>query len=418
MDLLAANGLGGGFGFGFGFGLGAVPAFQPQPSLFPPNFNAPAQGPGQLQQLVQMLQQLIVAVQQLQGGYRGMMGRDGQRQPGFGGYQGPSQPGVGNGYSGQPGNVRPGQGNAGGAGGAGGAQELPRMGAVPGPRPVRDTDPGFQAWVDNPRALGQQERTRISQLDEGQRAALHLWGIQAGSEGKNNGGVYFNVLNNPNQFKPAEVELVRRLYDQEMQMYGGVTGRLLDREFFGLYEGMTGKDISGRYANRPLEFANGPVNMENRTTGRNGLGEYDNLVIRLWGHDRWDNGANDGSIVEFTARNERSLDADIANRQRGNLNALLAADYADDGRRDGSALERAFVDSMDRIYLGGPGADANKTMGEAGLNQVNVGSVLDRIRDRPMPGIPPGIDITNMANIGKCPFFKGAVGGGQIRIRS
>jgi hypothetical protein len=201
-----------------------------------------------------------------------------------------------------------------------------------------------------------------------------------------------------------------------MNTYGGITGKALDKEFFNLYQGMTGKDISQRYANRPVQFATGPVNLNNRTTGQNGLSQFDNAVIRLWGHDRLDNGANDGSIVQFTLGAGKSMDSDLVQNQRGNLEALLAADEADGGR-DGSALERSFVDSLDRIYLGGPGANVDKTLAESGINRTTVGSVLDRIKNTPFPGVPPGVDITNMQNIGKCPFFKGGVTG-QVSINN
>lgn len=255
-------------------------------------------------------------------------------------------------------------------------------------------------------------------MNDSQRAALHVWGIQAGSAGKNNGGVYFNVLNNPEQFKPEEVALVRRLYAEEMATYGGITGKALDREFFNLYKDMTGKDISARYANRPIEFATGPVNLDNRTTGNNGLSQFDNAVIRFWGHDRLDNGQNDGSIVQFSLNSQgRTMDSDIVANQRGNVEALLASDAADDGVRNGSALENSFIDSLDRIYLGGPGANVQQTMARAGIDSVSVGSIVDQIRNQPIPGIPPGIDITNMANIGKCPFFKGGVTG-QVSINN
>lgn len=255
-------------------------------------------------------------------------------------------------------------------------------------------------------------------MTDAQRALMHVWGIQTGSEGKNNGGVYFNILNNPEQFKPEEVKLAQNLYNQEMQQYGGVNGKALDQAFFGLYKDMTGVDLSQRYANRPVEFATGPVNMNNRITGQNGLSEMDNAVIRFWGHDRLDNGLNDGSIVQFELGAQgQTLDSDLIGKQRGNVEALLASDIADDGVRNGSALESSFIDSLDRIYLGGPGASAETTMARAGIDKTTVGSIVDQIKNQPIPGIPPGIDITNMANIGKCPFFKGGVTG-QVSINN
>lgn len=397
-----------------------------------------ANTPVQLIQLTQLLQGMLSALQQLQQGYQGMLGNPGQQfpgfpgqqpgfpgfpgqqpgfpgfpgqQPGFPGFPGqqpgypgfPQQPPIG--YPQQPPIGYPGPGYPGpGYPGPGGPGQPPVFGG--GNPPV--ADPRFTQWATDPSKVGSAERAQISKLDDTQRGVLHLWGIQVTSAGKNDGGIYFNVLNNPENFKPAEVALIRDLYQKEMQMFGGVTGKLLDQQFFGLYQGMTGKDISQRYGNTPVTFAQGPVNMDNRLNGQNGLGSFDNAVIRLWGHDRLDNGANDGSIVQFTLDASKSMDTDLAQKQRFDLEALLAADAAD-GVRDGSSLESSFIDSLDRIYLGGPGANVDRTLARSGINRVTVGSILDGIKNTPFPGVPPGVDITNIANIGKCPVLGSAV---------
>ncbi|MCA9790780.1 MAG: hypothetical protein KC910_03265, partial [Candidatus Eremiobacteraeota bacterium] len=89
---------------------------------------------------------------------------------------------------------------------------------------------------------------------------------------------------------------------------------------------------------------------------------------------------------------------------------LLAADVADNGQRDGSALESAFVDSLDMIYLNGPGGSQQNTLARAGINSGQVDGVLQQLANNPnIPGIPPGVDITNMANIGRCPVLGGMV---------
>lgn len=280
----------------------------------------------------------------------------------------------------------------------------------PQPQPGGQQRIGPEIPVDfNYSNLNPQQRTQTTGLDDRGRAALHLWGIQTGASGKNDGGVYFNVLNNPEQFKPAEVALVKELYNKEMQMYGGVTGKLLDQQFFGVYQNMTGKDISQRYGNRPITFAQGPVNMDNRVTGQNGLSQFDNAVIRLWGHDRLDNGTNDGSILAYSLRSNNSFDAGL---NPNDMKALLAADVAD-GRRDGSSLETSFLDSLDRIYLGGPGANQQSTLGRAGLQAGQVNNIVSNYLKNSPPGsfgIPPGVDITNVQNIGRCPVLGQSVG--------
>ena len=255
--------------------------------------------------------------------------------------------------------------------------------------------------------LSKTERTNLSGLNDKGRAALHLWGIQVTSAGKNDGGIYFNVLNNPDKFQKAEVDLVRDMYNKEMAMYGGVTGKLLDQHFFGVYQQQTGKDISQRYGNRPISFAQGPVDMDKRLSGQNGLSSFDNNVIRLWGHDSLDNGAQDGSVTEFTLTSQFALDKTDGSRgsvSQSEVQALLAADLAD-GRRDGNALEMSFIDSLDRVYFGGPGASVEKTLGRAGINKMGADSIIAQWAENPPPGIPPGVDITKTENIGKCPVL-------------
>jgi hypothetical protein len=371
-----------------------------------------------------LLQSLMSAIQQLASGYQGFGGMPGYNpqmpfqggggfpsfpQPQFPGqnpfqfYPSPGtphfghQPGFPSPYPG-PGFPQPGYPTQPG---------FPTQPGGPGtPGNPVSTGPGINKNLDFTK-LNKTDRTNLSGLNDNGRAVLHLWGIQVTSEGKNNGGIYFNVLNNPDNFQPAEVELVRNLYNQEMAMFGGVTGKLLDQHFFGVYQQMTGKDISQRYGNRPLEYAQGPVNMDNRLTGNNGLSSMDNTVIRLWGHDTLDNGAMDGSVTEFTLGSQFALDK--IDGSKGALNQreveiLLAADLAD-GRRDGNALETSFIDSLDRIYFGGPGANAQVTANRAGLNSQGVDNIIAQWRENPPPGIPPGVDITNIQNIGKCPVL-------------
>lgn len=370
------------------------------------------------QQIQRLMFQLMSAIQQLAGGYQSFGGQPGGMPGGmpFGGgggfptfpqpqfpgqnpfqfYPSPGTPPFG--YQPQP-QPYPGPQQPGGPG-------------TPG-NPV-STGPGVNNNLDFTK-LNKAERTNLSGLNDKGRAALHLWGIQVTSAGKNNGGIYFNVLNNPENFQPAEVELVREMYNQEMAMFGGVTGKLLDQHFFGVYKQQTGKDISGRYANAPMEFAQGPVNMDNRLTGNNGLSSMDNTVIRLWGHDSLDNGAMDGSVTEFTLNSQFALDKTDGTKGsigRGGVEALLAADLAD-GVRDGSSLESSFIDSLDRIYHGGPGASQQRTMQRAGLNQQGVNNIIQQWSQNPPPGIPPGVDITNVQNIGKCPVLGQSVAGMQ-----
>lgn len=360
--------------------------------------------PAQMQQMFKMVLNVLM---QLAGGYQGFGGQQGgtpggqPTQPGFGGYPTYPQPQVPNqppfGYYPSPGTP-------------------PVPGTEPPTKPAPPKDLDFTK-------LNKTERTNLSGLNDSERGALHLWGIQVTSEGKNNGGIYFNVLENPDNFQKAEVDLVRNLYNQEMAMFGGVTGKLLDQHFFNVYGKMTGKDISQRYGNRPLEFAKGPVDMDKRISGNNGLSSFDNTVIRLWGHDGLDNGANDGSVAEYTLNSEFALDKVDGSRgavSRTEVEALLAADLAD-GKRDGNALNSAFIDSLDRVYFGAEGASVDKTLGAAGINKTQANNIVSDWKKNPPPGIPPGVDITDTKNIHKCPVLgpmvtqQGGAGGIQFQ---
>lgn len=390
----------------------------------------PAINPQQFQQL---FFSLMSAMQQLAQGYQGFGG-----QP-FGGQQGfPGQ------FQGFP-TMQPPQGYGQPFGGYGqnpfqfypspGTPSFPTYPSQPFPgQPQPQPIPGSPGTPGNPVAVGpgfnkdfnwqgldpttqqgRDARGQVSGLNDTGRAAMHLWGIQVTSAGKNNGGIYFNVLQHPENFKPAEVALVKDLYNKEMSMYGGVTGKLLDQQFFGVYKQQTGEDLSTRYGNRPIEFAQGPVDMNNRLTGNNGLSAMDNTVIRMWGHDSLDNGAIDGSITEFTLLSQNALDktdGSTGSLDKTNVQRLLAADLAD-GVRDGSSMKSAFIDSLDRIYFGGPGASSQSVLGKAGLNDASAANIIKQWEKNPPPGIPAGVDITNLANIGKCPVLGQSVAGQQ-----
>ncbi len=212
-------------------------------------------------------------------------------------------------------------------------------------------------------SLSNAERNVASGMDEHQRAVLHLWGIQMGAAGHQDGGVLLNVLNNPSGFKPAEVELAKELAAREQAMYGGITGKSLDQAFFGLYQQLTGKDISQRYGNAPVRFAQGPVNMDNRLTGANGLNQFENEVLQLWGHSPLFNGGKiDGSILGYAMNSNNRMEVNL-NQQ--DLQALWDADLASDGVINGDSLENAMVDVLDRVYLGAPSASVQRTMNDA-----------------------------------------------------
>ena len=213
------------------------------------------------------------------------------------------------------------------------------------------------------RDMSKEQRRASSGMSDRERAVLHLWGIQMTSKGEQDGGVLMNVLQNPGQFQPAEVELARELQARDQAKYGGITGKALDEEFFGLYENMTGKDISGKYGQAPVKFAQGPVDMSARLNGQNGLNNFENQVLQLWGHSPlFNQGKIDGNILDYALNSQNTLESNL---NRADLQALKDADLASDGVLNGDSLENAFLDTLDRLYLGGPGASSEKTMNDA-----------------------------------------------------
>ncbi|MEO1227871.1 MAG: hypothetical protein AAFZ18_03125 [Myxococcota bacterium] len=257
------------------------------------------------------------------------------------------------------------------------------------------------------RDLSLEERREISGMSDRERAILHLWGIQMTSEGEQDGGVLLNVAEDPGQFQAAEVELARELRARDEALYGGVTGKSLDEAFFGLYEDMTGEDISARYGQAPIRFAEGPIDMSRRLTGENGLNAFENQVLQLWGHAPLFNGGQiDGNIVDYALESDHALEANL---DRRDLETLRAADLASDGVVNGDALEGAFLDTLDRLYLGGPGASAERTMADA------LHEAAQRRDGLAPPGSSRGDEVERVSERrptsggGHCPFLAGGV---------
>lgn len=260
------------------------------------------------------------------------------------------------------------------------------------------------------RNMSKEERRESSGMSDRERAVLHLWGIQMTAKGSQDGGVLMNVLESPDQFQAAEVELAKELQAKDEELYGGLTGKSLDQEFFSLYEGMTGEDISERYAGAPMQFAEGPVDLNARLNGENGLNSFENQVLQLWGHSPlFNQGKIDGNIIDYALNSSNTLESNL-NRQ--DLEALKEADLASDGVINGDSLENAFLDTLDNLYLGGPGASVDKTMNDA-LQEASLRR--EGLLPPPEQGSGPleGIDAlqpphpTQGTGGGQCPFLSG-----------
>ncbi|MEW6283958.1 MAG: hypothetical protein AB1758_35425, partial [Candidatus Eremiobacterota bacterium] len=257
-----------------------------------------------------------------------------------------------------------GAGNSGTSGGVGAGSVRPSDWGWQNVAAVRPPGPDVDTSI-NYKTLSADQRTALSGLTDRERGILHLWGIQMTSAGRQDGGIYLNVQQNPGSFQPAEVQLARELAARDQAQYGGITGKALDQEFFQVFRKVTGQDVSSRYGNAPVNFAQGPVNMENRLTGNNGMSAFENAVVRLWGHEPLFNGGRiDGSILSYTLDSPTALDFGL-NKQ--DVQTLLTADLASDGIRNGDSLEFAFSGVLDKLYLGGPGTSQSQVTSEAQL---------------------------------------------------
>lgn len=361
---------------------------------------------GDLMGALQGVIQALVSVVESLAGLLQSMGL-GQAGPGAGGPgAGANGGGLGGGVGG---GVGPGAGANGGIGGNGnGGIVPPGVGGGYGPgAPIGQPASTIPTNV-NYGDLNAQQRNQMTGMDERQRAVLHLWGIQMGSAGKQDGGVYLNVLQNPSGFKPAEVQLARELMAQEQAQFGGITGKGLDAQYFQLYQQISGVDISQRYGNAPINFATGPVNMGNRQSGGNGLSNFENSVLQLWGHNPlFTGGKVDGSILDYALNSPNRLEANLNN---ADLIGLKQADLASDGVLNGDSLEKSMMAVMDRVYLGGPTATMQGTMNDA------LAEAADRRAGLLPPPAAPAAEPINPLALGAvqkkgagCPFLGAGV---------
>ena len=352
--------------------------------------------------LTQVVQQLGTLIQSLGGGAAGAAGA------GAGGVAG----GAGGGLGGAVGNAGGGaEGAAGGAGGAGNGGIVPP--GVGGAGGYGGGAPGEAAQGINPNVryqdLSTQQRDQMSGMTEEQRAVMHLWGIQMGSSGHEDGGVYLNVLQHPENFKPAEVGWPGAGRPGPRQ-YGGYTGKSLDKRS----SASTAPHRPGHLAalrQRPHQLRPGPVNTNNRTTGQNGLSNFDNDVMQLWGHSPLFTGAVDGSILDYSLNSANRLEVNV---NKNDLTALKQADLASDGVVNGDSLKKYMVQVLDHIYLGGPSASVQgRTMNEA---LVEASQRRDGLLPPPAPeaqGINPqalaamNAAIASGKGASSCPFLNG-----------
>ena len=265
--------------------------------------------------------------------------------------------------------------------------------------------------------LNQAQISEVSKLSPTQLAAMHLWGIQMTSAGKQDGGILENVLQNPKGFTSGEVQLATQLANEDRQKYGGITGKSLDQAFFGVYQNITGENIASQFENAPIHYSQGPVDLNKRITGDNGLNSFENTVMVLWGHTPlFGNGINGALESDILAGKDTLFGNSGVNVRE--VEALAKADVLQSGQITGNSLNKAMIDTMKNIYFGAPQATAQRTVTEALQQAVQSGrplptgqqldaQVAKAIKETPASQIPVGVNI-NSGNVKNCPFLNGA----------
>ncbi len=245
--------------------------------------------------------------------------------------------------------------------------------------------------------LNDDQRSQLG-LNNRDRAILHLYGRDIISRNANSGeSIYFNVLGPDGTGRTwqdkDEVALIQELASREQQIYGGITGALLEEEFFALHQRQTGENMSTRYANRQITLKDRPVDIVNDINTlqqRNGLTRYEQGVLRLYGHDPLFDGRQNGSILAYTIGNNNALDGQV--NSRGNAvddvaQSLLNADLADDGIQNGTSLNQGFTAVLDKIYLGGAGVNEQSVQQQA----LNMAGQLGRSMQQVQQSMTVGV---------------------------
>lgn len=296
-------------------------------------------------------------------------------------------------------------------------------------------------------------------------AIMHLGGRAHISGGTTENGVsgtarvYNNVLNNPDNFTPDEVELIQGYAATEQEKYGYFTGEGLDHDFVEQMaaRGDISEDKLAEYHqaidDRVAKMVNNPdqeavaaeageeVNIVDDIDvleEQSGLNRYEQAVYRLSGHSTLfsGDGSIDGDILAITLGNKNSLDGRGAPEANSNIDpevlSLLQDDLASDGELNGDSLRFANEKVLDKIFMGGPDLTEEVTR----TNAVEQGEANGRSKDDILTSLQTSANdamrqfgdfvsdhpvITAVgagamgAAAGVCPFFAGtmAVGAGM-----
>jgi len=242
--------------------------------------------------------------------------------------------------------------------------------------------------------LNETQRQDFNGVSRDSAAIIHLGGRANISGAVSANGVppsaqiYNNVLNNPSNFHPEEVALVKKFSQDEIKRHGMITGEDLDHAFIdemGTRDGLTTDQLKQYHTaidqrvskmlanpNRQAVIADTkkPLNLVddiNTLQGQSGLNSAEQGIFRLAGHAVLFSGDGrvNGDILSITAGNPNALD----NKGAGNngsvdatTQALISADVADNGKIDGSALKAAEESVLSKLYLGGKGVLDNQTI--------------------------------------------------------
>ena len=247
--------------------------------------------------------------------------------------------------------------------------------------------------------LGELQRWEFNGVSRNSAAIIHLGGRANISGRVSDNGVspsamiYNNVMQSPDKFHPAEVDLVKAWSRDELQRRGIITGEDLDHAFInemGLRDGITPQilelyhqsvdlRVSKMLANpnregvladtkKPLNIVDDMPTLQDQS----GMTPIEQAIFRLAGHAVLFSGDGrvNGDILPITMGNANALD----NHGVGNngsvdseAKALLDADMADDGLINGSSLRTADAAVLAKLYLNGPGVTNNQQIIDHGI---------------------------------------------------
>lgn len=279
-----------------------------------------------------------------------------------------------------------------------------------------------------------EERVAFNGLSRDSAAIIHLGGRAHISEKETENGVsgsariYNNVLAPGTKFSPEEQALAKKWQASEISQHGFATGENLDKAFIqelGIRDGISAQKlqqytdaVDARVAKldkaaasspelkaKIIQDSQTPINMiddVDKLEGQSGLTADEQAAYRLAGHSVLFSGTGqvNGDILPITLGNAKALDGrKAAANIDPQVRKLMNADFADDGKLNGTSLRAANEVVMDKVFLGGAGLTGKDDITRRGNAVAKAnGRTPQQIRQSIMQGGKQALtDFKNMA---------------------